>query len=74
MDSILKEELALAFCSKNTGKVFEIDGQQGSFEVLEDLNCCAPTHNVLFAFVMNGSRKVMTAAQMLELLEHNHLI
>ena len=41
-------------------------GQTGRFEVLEDLNCCAPTQNVLFAFVNPERRKVMDASTLLE--------
>ncbi len=36
-------------------------GQKGHFEVLDDLNCCAPTNNVLFAFYTGTRRKVMDA-------------
>lgn len=40
--------------------------QRGTFEILDDMNCCAPTQNVLFAFVTPARRKVMDAASLLE--------
>lgn len=38
----------------------------GHFEVIEDMNCCAPTNEFLFAFVGERSRKVMTAEELME--------
>ena len=73
-DERMLEQRALDFCAKNKGKTFVLEGQPGHFEVLEDMNCCAPTNNVLFAFVMESSRKVFTAAGLLRLAAENHLL
>lgn len=41
----------------------------GHFEILEDMNCCAPTQNVLFAFITTNKRKVMDTYQLIEFLK-----
>lgn len=65
----MNEALAIQIVNENKGKAFEHEGKKGHFEILEDLNCCAPTQDVLFAFVMETSRKVMTADQFLDFYE-----
>ncbi len=42
----------------------------GHFEVLDDMNCCAPTNSVLFAFYTKNRRKVMSAEEFLEFFAH----
>lgn len=58
------------------GLVYEYEGEdsfykgmKGSFEVLEDMNCCAPTQDVLFSFQSDRSRKVMTAKELEDFLK-----
>lgn len=45
------------------------NGLQGEFEVLEDMNCCAPTQDVLFSFQSHNSRKVMSAHELEDFLK-----
>lgn len=47
----------------------DFQGEIGEFERLDDMNCCAPTDAVLFAFQCKGHRKVMTAEQFLEFVQ-----
>lgn len=47
----------------------ELAGQTGKFELLEDMNCCAPTDQILVAFEMPRSRKVMDASAFLKLAD-----
>lgn len=42
----------------------------GTFSILEDMNCCAPTLDVLYVFSIGPSRKVMDPSQFLEFLNH----
>lgn len=41
---------------------------EGTFEILEDMNYCAPTQDVLFAFHTDARRKVMSDCQFLDFL------
>lgn len=78
----MSEALAIQFAAENQGKRYlwkDAKGKQsiGYFSILEDMNCCAPTDNVLFAFECiepeSGkiiSRKVMQADEMLSLAEY----
>ena len=61
------------FVKNNPGKQFRYIGddpifkdQIGTFEILEDMICCAPTQNILFAFNCPDSRKVLLAKQVLD--------
>ncbi len=47
----------------------ELANQTGRFELLEDMNCCAPTDQILVAFQMPHSRKVMDASTFLKLAD-----
>lgn len=71
MDPLQK---ALALCENSprllyTGTDSRFHGKTGTLEVLEDMNCCAPTNNVLFAFQCETSRKVMSAPEVLEFVQ-----
>lgn len=73
----MDEALAITLVEKAGGQIYEYTGQEsslagakGHFEILEDLNCCAPTQNVLFAFVYGTKRKVMSAGQLIEFFEN----
>lgn len=72
----MDETMALLQIEKMKGRKYEYQGddpdfhgESGEFERLDDMNCCAPTDAVLFAFQCKGQRKVMTAAQFLELVK-----
>lgn len=43
-------------------------GSVGYFKVLDDMNCCAATNNVLFAFYTGTKRKVMNATELLDFM------
>lgn len=63
------EQKALQICEDSGDYIYEgsderFHGRTGHFEVLEDMNCCAPTQNVLFAFQCGTSRKVMDADEL----------
>lgn len=68
----MDEQKALQFCELHADELYrylgadpEWKGQEGRFEVLEDMNCCAPTNNVLFTFDAGSRRKVMGAEELL---------
>lgn len=71
------ENRALLLLKKLDGQTVQLDasapelaGETGQFEILEDMNCCAPTDQILVAFEMDRSRRVMDAAAFLQLAEH----
>ena len=70
------ENEAIKFVKNNLNHVFAYNGndkewihQTGYLEILEDMNCCAPTHNILFAFVCDTKRKVMTAKEFMTFIK-----
>ena len=60
------EQRAILFCENNKNIPYLYKGEQGTFEILDDMNCCAPTNAVLFSFQTGKRRYVMEAAQLLE--------
>lgn len=66
-DEILAEQLVRRYENQLLENTSDpaLKGKTGRLEVLEDMNCCAPTNQILFAFQMDGSRKVMNAATLL---------
>lgn len=66
------EQKALQICEQAQNQQFRymgpdtsMKGRTGRFEVLDDLNCCCPTNNVLFSFQSTASRKVMNAEELI---------
>lgn len=64
---------AIEFCEKNKTNIFRYIGEDTNFKnyvgmvtILEDMNCCAPTNTVLFAFVCDTKRKVMTSEEFMK--------
>lgn len=71
------ENRALVLLKKLNGQLVQLDasapelaGETGQFEILEDMNCCAPTDQILIAFEMERSRRVMDASAFLQLADH----
>lgn len=71
------ENRALVLLKKLNGQMVQLDasvpelaGETGQFEILEDMNCCAPTDQILIAFEMEHSRRVMDASAFLKLADH----
>lgn len=78
MDQRQMENVALGIIEQNKGKIFvcqdrkdpSVYGMRGLVDVLEDMNCCCPTDQVLFAFLYGEDpdmprRKVMAAEDFL---------
>ncbi|MBF0579974.1 hypothetical protein IM774_09350 [Erysipelotrichaceae bacterium RD49] len=72
----MKEQQAIQFVERAAGYQYEYFGEEtsfkgtvGHFELLEDMNCCAPTNTVLFAFYTANRRKVMGAEELLDFLK-----
>ncbi len=68
----MDEQFALQFVERAQGALYRYMGNEemwkgdvGRFERLDNLNCCAPENNVLFAFVTDERRKVMDAKGLL---------
>ncbi len=73
----MDEQQAILQVEQATGHEYEYLGDDksffksiGHFEVLDDMNCCAPTNSVLFAFYTGTRRKVMSADEFLEFFAH----
>ncbi len=69
----MEEQQAIQLVEQAAGHQYEYFGPEanfkgaiGHFELLEDMNCCAPTQAVLFAFYTSNRRKVMTAGELLD--------
>lgn len=69
----MEEQQAIQLVEQAAGDDYEYVGEEtnfkgavGHFELLEDMNCCAPTNSVLFAFYSANRRKVMTAGELLD--------
>ncbi len=69
------ENQAILLVKNHQDKIFTYLGKDpdwynisGHIQLLEDMNCCAPTHSVLFAFVTKTKRKVMTAKDFMTFL------
>lgn len=66
---------ATALCEEHEGEVFVYLGEdphfprEGVLEILEDMNCCDPTQNVLFALQGSRRRKVMEADELVNLYQ-----
>lgn len=67
-----QEQRALMEVEESMGRFFQYQGDKedwrglvGYFQALEDLNCCAPTNTVLFAFYVDNKRLVMQAGEFL---------
>ncbi|OLU36702.1 hypothetical protein [Ileibacterium valens] len=65
--------LAEIFVKENYGKNLRYVGEDsrfkdeiGTLQILEDMNCCAPTNDILFSFNCKNRRKVMSAKEILE--------
>ncbi len=70
MDPQMEENLAISTVQKAEGNWYVYKGSEeplffgdtGHFEVMGDMNCCAPTDAVLFAFITNDGRRLMMDA------------
>lgn len=72
MDEILAENQL----DKLKGKQFRYEGKDadwtgsvGTFSSLEDMNCCAPTLDVLYTFTAGTRRKVMAPGEFLAFVQ-----
>lgn len=80
-DNILLEQKALSICEKNQNKLYvytgsdiEKYGKTGYFEIVQDMNCCAPSDRVLFCFQTKDRRFVMDAHDLIDTFEHSEFI
>lgn len=72
----MSENEAVNFIEKHQGQKFLYTGDNawargktGTFQILEDMNCCAPTNSVLFAFVLEKSRVVLSTEEFGEFIK-----
>lgn len=66
------ENQAISLLEKTKRKSYKIInpndpdfGKTGFFERLENMNCCAPDHSILIAFLMDSKRKILTPSEFL---------
>lgn len=82
MDHQYAENLALQKVEQAKGHLYrysgdgeaDLKGETGTFGVLEDMNCCAPTDQVLFVFFYGDNpdcpkRRVLSAEAFLDFLD-----
>lgn len=81
MEREVQQQQALALCRQLKGKTLcycgedrYYRGQCGQLEVWYDQNCCAPTQDVLFAFVGAQVRRVMSAQECLSFLRDCQIV
>lgn len=67
---------AIQYCKKHANKKIIYFGNDkewkdsiGTVEILEDMNCCCPTTQILFAFIVNDKRKVMHDKEFIEFIK-----
>lgn len=76
-----QEQKALMEVEESMGRFFQYQGDKedwrglvGYFQVLEDMNCCAPTNTVLFAFCVDHKRLVMRAEEFVKFYSQCHIV
>lgn len=73
---------AIKQCEEMKGKRLRYEGEDhycqdqiGEISVLYDQNCCAPTQDVLFAFVMENQRqRIMSGEECISFLADCHIV